>query len=172
MSEHAQTQNILMIDHLHDGGVLGAAGRRHQAGVAFAELHHRIHPSAGMSVRLHLAVIFDSFLISCQISTHSNIRISKEITITEKKTPTKKIATPRGKKAINFKVLELIFIPSLHRCSPPSFGGDLQKLPPSQLEPIGCSPPSFGGDLQKEVQMIDTIIWCSPPSFGGDLQMI
>lgn len=42
----------IMIDRLYDGGALGAeprAGRRHQAGVAFAELHHRVHPSAGVS---------------------------------------------------------------------------------------------------------------------------
>lgn len=48
------SNNVLMIDRLYDGGALGAdsldlAGRRHQAGIAFAELHHRVHPSAGVS---------------------------------------------------------------------------------------------------------------------------
>ena len=53
-------EHVLMIDRLYDGGGLGAeprAGRieplrgtrRHQAGIAFAELHHRVHPSAGVS---------------------------------------------------------------------------------------------------------------------------
>ena len=105
MSAHAQTQNILMIDHLHDGGALGAAGRRHQAGVAFGELHHRIHPSAGMSVRLHLAVIFNLYvrlmnnLIWCSPpSFGGDLQLRR-----------------------NFGAVH-------PRCSPPSFGGDLQSF--------------------------------------------
>lgn len=43
---------LVLIDDLYERGALGAgtrAGRRHQAGVAFAELHHRVYPSAGVS---------------------------------------------------------------------------------------------------------------------------
>ena len=43
---------LVLIDELYERGALGAgkrAGRRHQAGVAFAGLHHRVHPSAGVA---------------------------------------------------------------------------------------------------------------------------